>query len=229
MPRGRVACPDAANRRRSVLTKVVRFGGVEYRCPPSSRYYISTSGPRTLLHREVWKLANWADHIPDGHDIHHTDEDTDNNDPGNLECLTDAEHALRHIRLNPLQPRQCPWCGNAFSCGRKRTVVCVDPRQRYCSVTCFLFDRPPRDFICAECGRDFQTTGYGRYGQVVLYCSDRCGEAARYRKRQLPPRPCAGCGVGFSPKHKVGKYCNRGCAAKDRVARYAAARLRSVG
>lgn len=47
-----------------------------------------------LEHRMVWHDANGP--IPKGHVIHHINEDKQDNRIDNLECLTMAEHAMKH-------------------------------------------------------------------------------------------------------------------------------------
>jgi hypothetical protein len=59
-------------------------------------YYRFTSGPDKgkLLHRIIWEEHNGL--IPEGHDIHHKDEDKLNIDPENLECISHGEHSRLH-------------------------------------------------------------------------------------------------------------------------------------
>lgn len=49
---------------------------------------------RVLMHRYVWQKNNGK--IPDGFDIHHLDEDKNNNSIKNLECLSKAEHTRKY-------------------------------------------------------------------------------------------------------------------------------------
>jgi len=57
-------------------------------------YMAKTTDRREYLHRNVWKDHNGP--IPDGHDIHHKDENKLNNNIGNLEILTTKEHGEIH-------------------------------------------------------------------------------------------------------------------------------------
>lgn len=68
-----------------------------------------------LAHRWVWEQANGP--IPDGHHIHHRDHNPLNNDPGNLQLLTAAEHRDHHGRdredhtlIEGVEHRRCQRC-----------------------------------------------------------------------------------------------------------------------
>lgn len=64
----------------------------------SNGYYLATSKPRTLMHRDVWVSQNGP--IPINYDVHHKDRDRSNNKIYNLELLSKQEHALRHAKEN---------------------------------------------------------------------------------------------------------------------------------
>lgn len=172
---------------RSRDTKVVVFNGEEYRRPPSSNYYRRAGGGKHVaLHRAVWIHHHGP--IPPGYDIHHRDGDTDNNDVSNLECLTDAEHARRHIKCLPPELRRCGVCGAGFACSRVRGGGYSDPRKRFCSIRCANAARRPRQCQCVQCGRAFESAGFGRYGSVVRFCSAACGNRYRYLHNNWPSR-----------------------------------------
>ncbi len=75
--------------------ETVEYNGRKYGIGTQG-YYRCTTGNRHLLHRQVWTDANGA--IPDGYDIHHKDHNKLNNDIGNLQLLTKAEHAELHAK-----------------------------------------------------------------------------------------------------------------------------------
>ena len=54
-----------------------------YRCTKSRKVHLS-------LHRYVWEKE--VGKIPDGYDIHHIDNNKQNNNISNLECLPKSEH-----------------------------------------------------------------------------------------------------------------------------------------
>lgn len=69
------------------------FDGNKY-TKMNSGYYRKTDGNRSLMHRDIWEHHNGP--IPDGWDIHHKDENKQNNDLDNFECLPKDEHAKLH-------------------------------------------------------------------------------------------------------------------------------------
>lgn len=72
----------------------VMFNGGKYTIKPSN-YYAKTDGSRSLLHRDIWEYHNGQ--IPDGWDVHHINEDKQDNRLENLECIDKAEHTRHHI------------------------------------------------------------------------------------------------------------------------------------
>lgn len=55
---------------------------------------IRVGGKYRAEHQVVWESHNGT--IPNGHVIHHKDENKKNNDISNLECITKREHDLHH-------------------------------------------------------------------------------------------------------------------------------------
>ena len=92
-------------------------------------YFMDRSHPlangqgKVYYHRHVasMMLGRWL--TSDEH-VHHVDEDRGNNDPCNLEVLTQEQHGREH--RPPPTPRKCPVCGNEF----------VSSQNKYCSSTC---------------------------------------------------------------------------------------------
>ncbi|MFH1370385.1 MAG: HNH endonuclease [Planctomycetota bacterium] len=54
-------------------------------------YYGCTNGNRDYLHRDIWQSVNGE--IPEGHDIHHKDNDKTHNILSNFELITKSEHS----------------------------------------------------------------------------------------------------------------------------------------
>ena len=80
-----------------VVSEVVVFNGRRYRRYPNSsnpahRKYFSRA--RHSLHRDVWEFHHGA--VPEGHDVHHIDGNTLNNDISNLECIDENAHYAMH-------------------------------------------------------------------------------------------------------------------------------------
>jgi hypothetical protein len=93
-------------------------------------YFMDRSHPlangqgKVYYHRHVASLTlgRWV--TPEEH-VHHIDEDRGNNDPANLEVLTQEQHGRKHRPLPP--PRDCPTCGNSFVSGQN---------NEFCSLPC---------------------------------------------------------------------------------------------
>jgi len=73
------------------------WNGEKY-TPRKDGYYRRTTRGRSYLHQDVWEFHNGP--IPDGHDIHHVDEDKSNNAISNLEILTCEDHGKLHSTTN---------------------------------------------------------------------------------------------------------------------------------
>lgn len=88
--------------KRIILPSIVRspaeaqyFDGNKY-TKRVSGYFMKTKAPRTLMHRDLWEYHNGE--IPDGHVIHHKDENKYNNTIDNLDMMTKSEHTIYHNR-----------------------------------------------------------------------------------------------------------------------------------
>jgi hypothetical protein len=57
---------------------------------------------RVLMENKLGRL------LKKGEDVHHADEDKNNNDPDNLEVLTKSEHGKEHKKTLPLVKCVCP-------------------------------------------------------------------------------------------------------------------------
>jgi len=82
------------------------------------------------LHRHVasLKIGRWLS--PDD-DVHHIDEDTENNSPENLDVLTHEEHRNIHNRRNDrFQWKEVP----CQQCGK--TFLAKKAKNKYCSHDC---------------------------------------------------------------------------------------------
>ena len=80
-----------------LIVETVVFNGFTYRRYPNSprmahRRYFGRAGHR--LHRDVWIFHKGP--IPKGHQIHHIDGNTANNEILNLECLPFGAHRAKH-------------------------------------------------------------------------------------------------------------------------------------
>lgn len=88
------------------------------------------AGKMRLAHHILWEEANGP--IPDGYEIHHLDENKQNNDLENLVCLTVADHQKMHSpyfgKLNGEWVRICKRCKTVGA--PKVRPTCDDCRAR---------------------------------------------------------------------------------------------------
>lgn len=85
------------------MRETIEFNGNKYHRYPNARqsshrkYYTFhdnwKKSPR-LLHRDIWEFHNGP--IPEGHHIHHSDGNHNNNEISNLVCLSSAAHQVEH-------------------------------------------------------------------------------------------------------------------------------------
>lgn len=87
----------------------------------------SMSYPRFLMEHKIGRF------LDDDEEVHHIDQDRDNNEIDNLEILTKTEHLLAHgRRCNPLD-KMCETCGSTYT---SRWPGKAGDRQRFCSPEC---------------------------------------------------------------------------------------------
>ena len=148
-------------RRGTSKAEVVEYRGHRYRRYPNGknrahqRYFYATEPRRGFLHRHIWE--DEVGPIPDGHEIHHRDENWDNNTLDNFECLTrwwaSFERAL--------------YCSGG--CKQRGEGGGATRRGRFA---------PEGEAVaCVCCHRRFVT----KWPEYSKYCSKACG--MRYRDR----------------------------------------------
>lgn len=195
---------------------VAVYCGYKFRRDPKTGYYLCTrktdAGRRERLHVYVWRKENGD--IPDGHHIHHKDEDKRNNDLSNLECIPRFDHislhskeraekfhdaVIRNLRENAA-PKAAEW--HKSDTGRKWHKENAFP----------VWEMEKTEHICTYCGKKYMSREVGHN----LFCSNRCKAAAR-RKSGVDDetRTCAHCGRGFTANRYSTK---RFCAAECRFA-----------
>ena len=209
-----------------VKVEVVRFNGRNYRRYPNSkrkehRRYFGRS--RGFLHRDVWEFHNGP--IPEGFDVHHKDGNTENNDIGNLEVMSRADHLKEHAddmarwnysqecinHLASIRSKASQWHGSeegkAWHREHAKNSIGKAVRGEYWK------RKPEMEKQCAFCGKSFITKN-----QRAVYCSNTC-VCAVYRKSKQeanPPKPreCTNCKKEYVSKFKVQLYCSTVCKAR---------------
>ena len=141
------------------------FDGIEYR--RSSKWpYFERFGKR--LHRAVWEWHNGP--IQSKFQIHHLDENRENNQIDNLEMISEKEHKQLHQigKTKAFKKRMttCAQCGNQFEA----------VHAKYCSTACSTQAWRKSGAInewrsCVICGTQYVVTS--KYRKTAT-CSQKC-------------------------------------------------------
>lgn len=190
------------------MAKTVIYRGVVYR-RYKGRLYYNPSGGGISLHRQKW--IDVRGDIPAGYDIHHRDENHDNNDISNFQCLPRGVHQRHHIKkrlAGRLGKQLAAW--RKSKAGRRtlrdnsrkmrertadRSFACSDcgvlvvtrhPSQRRCPACMAVYEaRGYKLKACEVCGAEFRAKSNKK--KEVRTCSYRCGWALRRKNAGLQP------------------------------------------
>jgi hypothetical protein len=168
----------------SNIKQSIKWGGRRWWL--NGGYYCNRRGQ--LLHRAIYAAAHGP--IPEGVEIHHKDGNKTNNDLSNLEALSGTDHRRRHCT------------------GFKRWGF----EDRSQAKLRQWANREPYLAICAQCGKEFSTTG-----TRSKYCSGNC-RSAHYREtaRFSNSAVCEFCGKDFkTSKYQDHRFCSRSCATSS--------------
>lgn len=92
-------------RTKGLLENQVIYNGYVFTKDRKRGYYLSAkpiyNGKRINLHRYIWIVNNGE--IPEGFDVHHKDQNKDNNGISNLGLLPNAKHSKYHINKEMLE------------------------------------------------------------------------------------------------------------------------------
>ena len=190
--------------------------GYKFRRDSKSGYYLSSKKigvSRLRLHVYVWIKHNGD--IPKGHQIHHKDENKDNNEIDNLDCMTKKAHLEWHGRnasdelkekwrdnLNKIRSKASEWHrseeGRAWHREQAKKTISKE-NYTYVSKNCEL------------CGKEYITPR-----EWSKFCSPNCQTKARKRSGvDDEKRVCKVCGASFTKdKYSKTKTCSRACAGK---------------
>lgn len=132
--------------RQNKKLKTIEYKGALYtKSKNKGKYWRKTSGDRETLHRETWKQERGP--IPDGYDVHHKDENPDNNYIENLECLSKSDHTRLYSPFNNqfikgkkertlIELRKCPECDEEILPIRSQKSPSAYKNIKTCSVEC---------------------------------------------------------------------------------------------
>lgn len=200
------------------VPKIVVFNGVEYRLMGSGRYYLSQSrtneGRRHAkgLHVAVWEFYT-GQTVPPGHEIHHKDGDTFNNDISNLECVPMREHRKMYRLSDP--EKQIQHLKRIRGLAKDWHSSEEGHEWHKAHVAESLGKIKPRDCVCEQCGTTFQSRNY----TYARFCSHNCAVAWDYHnKAKTERRVCEICGSEFDavvhPGRDGARTCSRVCRAR---------------
>lgn len=202
--------------------ETIVFNGIKFRRYPNSKrlndrnYYRPAANYIKAgvghLHREIWRAIHGE--IPEGHDIHHIDENPLNNRPDNLTCLSKSEHAALHAETMPEWKRR--WIAKKLDNNARPRAIAwhkSDEGREWHSQHAkhIAAKRVASGKKCQHCGGDFQT----KNPALAKFCSKKCKAAAR-RKSGVDDveRTCLECGMAFViNKYESKRWCNETCAA----------------
>lgn len=204
----------------------VMFNGVVYSRYPNAKgfsdrmYFRCKSGDKKkgfdLLHRDVWRRHHGP--IPKGFEIHHKDENTENNAIDNLEMLSKADHLKKHIpswkqrqaiswakktkeERDAIRKSAAPWHGTPE--GREW-------HSKHAKEIGFGIVEPS-PCVCNYCQKDFMLKSHKKENN---FCSNNCKSAMRRRMgSDLVSHKCAECGKEYrrNKYFKNSGYCSHKC------------------
>lgn len=189
--------------------------GYKFRKDSKTGYYLSSKkidGRRPRLHVYVWEKHFGK--IPKGYQIHHKDEDKDNNEIDNLMCMTQKEHLRWHGENIP-SDRLKKWQKNMEVQREKTKAWHSSPEGRAWhkkhAEKIGMAHIGKTSMVCENCGKKFISGK--KHGK---YCSANCRSKAR-RKSGIDneTRICVICGKAYSVnKYSKTKTCSKECSSK---------------
>ncbi|HJA89550.1 MAG TPA: HNH endonuclease [Candidatus Jeotgalibaca merdavium] len=189
----------------------------KFRKDTNTGYYLSTRKigvSRLRLHVYVWEKHNGD--IPKGYEIHHKDENKNNNEIENLACLSKKEH-LRWHGEHISDELKDKWIANLNDNARpKASEWHRSPEGRkwhreHAKKTLTKENLVYVEKKCELCGKTYETAR-----EWSKYCSPNCVTKARKKSGvDNEERKCAVCGSSFiRNKYSKTKTCSKKCAGK---------------
>lgn len=202
---------------------IIVYKGVKFRRYPNSNqfshrmYYRPHIGAAMRgvksLHQEIWMDANGP--IPDGHEIHHKDENPLNNSLSNLECIDRVIHNKEHGKrrrgiltdrhkkqLDSIRPLAAKWHSTLDGIAWHKMHGAESWKGREKTKT-----------TCIECKEVFETW---LAAKPAKFCSSRCLQRSQKKRGMLHVKStCPVCKKEkMFPKYRKGAVtCSRKCNA----------------
>jgi hypothetical protein len=180
----------------STKSEAVEFRGIIFRRYPYAKqwshrvYYTPHAGHRKrgvgALHQEVWKWNHGP--IPDGHEINHIDGDPLNNAVENLECITKADHDLRHKAACSRRQRSAGGLSQLRAASDKARDWHKSEAGREWHRRNGRLAWKKRERVsvkCEQCGEGFETHCPGR----ARFCSQKCRQKSYRADGRYANRP----------------------------------------
>lgn len=175
--------------------------GYSFRKDKKTGYYLSSKlidGKRKRLHVYVWEKVNGK--VPKGYEVHHRDENKQNNALNNLMLLTRSEHQSYHMRTqsDELKQKRSKHLLETAIPAAKEWHKSKEGREwhRQHGIDS-ISKREPVKYYCSYCGKEFESRH--RYGaDQNTFCSNKC-KAAYRRKSGVDDVEfiCKKCGCTF--------------------------------
>lgn len=189
--------------------------GYKFRKDKKSGYYLSTKKigtSRIRLHRYMWQ--KYYGEIPKGFEIHHKDENKDNNEIENLELLTKDKHLAWHGENAP-DGLKAKWIDNlneARSAAAKWHKS-KEGKEWHSEMQKQAWKkREPIKYKCKNCGKEFESLK----NHNAKFCSPSCRNTFRVKSGvDDETRECVICNSKFKVnKYRKKKTCSRSCASE---------------
>lgn len=166
------------------------FGGYRYRKAKGNYYRRSvptSTGYRVeYLHRAVWIAANGP--MAKGMQVHHKNENPDDNSLGNLESVTAKQHAACHLTPERSAAMAAHMVAVAVPAARAWHATPEGRAWHKEHARKVWVGRTPTQMVCAQCGSTYETLRAAH----SKFCHLNCKMAAlRARRRTAPPRAVA--------------------------------------
>ena len=193
------------------METTIEFNGYKWSRKPNGYYQSTvrcTDGSRkNWLHQHVYELTNGE--IPEGYEVHHIDEDKNNNSAGNLKLLTNEEHRAEHLEQDKTNGiALAAYVADNFDevqalAKKGKSGEYIGKRKRR--------KLPKAPLKCACCSTEFIPSAKSR--KDAKFCSNHCRDT--WHKEHAKERECKECGAVFKPTSRGAFFCSTECRCKQ--------------